>query len=100
MRRGTTPEYTFDIGLDTSFLKVVRVLYSQNDNVVFVKTIEDCTLDGTTISVRLTQEDTFSLDSDLPVQIQIRVLTKGGQAHQTDVHTEDVAVCLDDEVMV
>lgn len=99
MIRGTTPTHTFKIPLDTSRIESVRVIYSQNDVVKIVKTGDSCTIGPDTITVKLTQEETLSLDSCLIVKIQIRVLTTSGDALVSKVVRVTVDECLENEVI-
>ena len=99
MIRGTTPTHNFRIPFETSALEEVRIIYSQNDEQILVKKTADCEMDGNTISVTLTQEDTFKFDCKKCVQVQVRVLTNGGQALASQIKHIDVEKCLDSEVM-
>ena len=99
MRPGTTPKHTFTLPFDTSLIKTVQVTYKQGDKIVLKKKTEACTLDGATISYRLTQEETFLFDQETTVRIQVRVLTHDGQAPASDVMYRSPQECLDDEVL-
>ena len=99
MIRGTTPTHTFDIPFDTSMVKEVKITYAQRDTVILEKKTGDCELNGNTISVTLTQEDTFKFDCKKPVEIQVRVLTSAGEALSTIPQVVGVCKCLDNEVL-
>ena len=99
MIRGTTPTHTFNIPFDTSMVKEVKILYAQDDVKLLEKKNGDCTLAGQSISVTLSQEDTFLFDSKKPVEIQIRVLTLGGDALASIPEKVGVSKCLDSEVL-
>lgn len=75
---GTTPLHEFELSIDTALLKEVKVIYSQNDAMIFCKRAKDCSFDGNFIRIKLTQEDTFLVDCRKMVQIQIRALTHSG----------------------
>lgn len=100
MIRGTTPTHTFNIPFDTNLLSEVRVIYAQSDKVLFTKNNDDCTMNGNSISVTLTQHDTFKFDASKEVQIQLRVLTAAGEVLSSGVEIVGIAKCLDDEVLV
>lgn len=100
MNRGTTPTHTFTIPFDTSLIKEVKIIYSQDDEQVFCKRTADCELSGTDIKTTLSQEETFMFDCKKLVQIQLRVLTNGGDSLITPIITRTVGKCLDDEVLV
>lgn len=99
MIRGTTPTHTFTIPFDVSSIKEVKIIYSQSDEQIICKRAEDCELSGTTIKTTLSQEDTFKFDCKKMVQIQVRVLTKAGQALSSLIQNVTVEKCLDDEVL-
>lgn len=100
MIRGTTPTHIFRLPFNTSLIDEVRIIYAQSDEQILVKETVDCNLDGNTISVTLTQEDTFKFDCKKCVQIQVRVLTAGGEALASKIKHIDVEKCLDNEVIV
>ena len=92
---GTTPLHEFELPIDTSLLKEVKVIYAQNDNEIFCKRAKDCNFDGNFIRIKLTQEETFLVDCSKMVQFQIRAITKSGDALETEVMTITAAKCLD-----
>lgn len=99
MIRGTTPTHIFTLPFDVSLVKAVMVIYAQKDQEVFTKGTNDCELEGNTISVRLTQEDTLKLKHKNNVQIQIKVLTEANDALVSDIVSVKCGQCLSDEVM-
>ena len=75
MRRGTTPRQTFIFSdIDITDAKDIEITYSQNDTIIFSKTLSDLTVDDNTVSFLLTQEETLALNNS-PVEIQVRLLT-------------------------
>ena len=99
MIRGTTPTHTFTIPFDASLIAKCRIIYAQDGVEIFCKNTEDCILVGQSIKTRLTQEETFSLDCKKCVEIQVRVLTKTGDALSSLVMKVGLDKCLDDEVL-
>lgn len=100
MRRGTTPTHTFDISpIEASVLSKVKITYAQGNTVVLVKRTEDCTLEGNTIKLTLTQEETLKFDHKKLVEVQVRVLTAGGDALASYIHNVTVGRLLDEEVL-
>lgn len=74
MRRGTTQTLTFNTGLDLSRVDLLDISFAQHDEVVVSKSLEDCTIDGQTIIVNLSEDDTLKFDSRKnPVQMQLRI---------------------------
>ena len=100
MFKGTTPTHTFEVDMDTSLIKTVKITYSQKDEEVLVKRTEDCALGDGTISTRLSQEDTFLFEGNTIVTIQLRILTTSGDALVAEPIMMSVGKCLDDEVLV
>ena len=78
---GTTPTHKFTLPIDTENVSLARVIYaSKSGSPLIVKDTDECKLEGNTISVRLTQEDTLALDNEKAVVVQLRVLLKDGTA--------------------
>ena len=97
MQKGTTPIHTFTLDIDTGTLKKARVIYAQSGKRVLVK--EDGVLSGNTITVKLTQNDTFLFDHKKKVEIQVRALMHNGDTYNSDIYEETVERCLDTEVI-
>jgi hypothetical protein len=85
MIRGTTPTHTFTLPFDTGLIKTILITYKQNNNIKLQKWTNECEFLGDTVSVKLSQEDTLQFEGNIPVQIQIRVLTFSGDATASDV---------------
>ena len=100
MRRGTTPTHTFTIPFDVANVSDALIVYAQNDLEILRKTAPHCHMDGNTISVELTQEETLKFNCHKKVQIQVRVLTTEGKALASNIITADVEKCLSNEVLV
>lgn len=99
IRRCSTPTHTFTLPFDTSDIKSLMVIYAQGGNEVFHKNKEDCNLDGNTLSLTLTQEETKAFNHKLDVQVQLRVLAYNGSSIVSDIETIAVKTVLNDEVM-
>ena len=100
MYRLTTPLHKFTLPFETEIIKELIISYGQNHAEVLSKRVAECMLEGETVSVRLTQEETKLFIPDVPVDIQIRILTKHGEALASakyKVRCEDV---LNDEVLL
>ena len=96
---GTTPTHTFNIPFGTSIISRVRVVYSQNDEVVLTKTEKDCSFEDNILRVTLTQGDTFKFNHKHPVEIQLRVLTASGSVLASVPKKIGVTKCLETEVI-
>lgn len=99
MIRGTTPTHIFNLPVETSFLKEVKITYAQGNDEVFTKTKEDCLCEEKAIKVSLTQEETLKFDHTKPVYIQVRVLTVSGDAMASQIEMVDVGKVLNEEVL-
>lgn len=97
MIRGSTPTHTFNCKLDADLFHKVRVLYSQDDVLVLKKEDEDCAINGQTVTVKLTQEDTLAFHAGW-VEVQLRVLTPTGDSIPSDIYKVHVDRLLEDEV--
>ena len=98
--RGTTPTHTFTLPVDESNVKRIRVIYSQGGEAVIKVDDGRVSVSGTTASVTLTQQETLSFQASKAVDIQLRVVTKGGDSLVSDPVRTFVGVCNDNEVLV
>lgn len=98
MVRGTTPTCYFNLPFDTSALKHIRVIFSQEKRCL-VKEGDDVERAGSVISVKLSQKETLSFVCSNFIDIQVRVLTNEGDALASDIIRDYVDSCLEDEVL-
>lgn len=99
MIRATTVTHKFTLPLEFSTqVKKLRVIYSQLNKNILVKTEKDVTSDWKTIYVPLTQEETKCF-APIETKVQIRVLTVNDEALATKEYTFIVEDILDDEVL-
>ena len=97
--RGTTPTHSFTLPMGASNVKRIRVIYSQGDKVILKIDDSRFSINGTTAKVTLTQKETLLFNSSQPVDIQLRIVTKGGDSLVSDLIRTPVGVLLDDEVL-
>ena len=100
MIRGTTPTHVFTLPFDTDLVKKVKVIYAQDDEIIVTKESAACECAGNVVTVKLTQEETLKFNCKKSVQIQMRILTKGGDALASEIKLVDVEKCLESEVLV
>lgn len=96
---GTTPTHKFRLTFDTSFLQAARVVYMQKKVEVLRKDTEAFTFEGDTLSVTLSQEETFLFDHTAPVVMQLRVKDTSGRVLKSEPMVKTVRECLDREVL-
>jgi hypothetical protein len=99
MRLGSTPKHEFTLPYDISLVKEFKVTYKQNGKIILEKYLNDFEVDDKTLSVTLTQEETFLFDENVNVELQGRVLTMGGEAIPSDIRIMTAEKCLDREVL-
>ena len=99
MMCGSTPTHTFTLPFNVDIIKNVRVVYSQGDEPLFVKEMDDCVLKDYIMSVKLTQEDTLSFDYKKLARIQVRVLTINDDSLVSTIKTITPGRCLEKEVI-
>ena len=101
MIRTTTPEHIFnfpDIDVQAE-AKDLLLTYKQNDKIVFEKHLNELDVDGHEVRCAFTQEDTKGFVPNVPVKVQIKILTHGGDALASNIYTFSVKDVLNDEVM-
>ena len=101
MRLGTTPIHQFIIPFEVSMIQEFKVTYSQRDKIILEKYLEDFQTDEdeNSLSITLTQEETFLFTSGIDVDVQARVLTIGNEALASDIYCISASRCLDSEVL-
>lgn len=99
MIKGTTPTHTFSIPVEADMVKEAMIIYAQDDNEVFRKETAECEMNGKTISVTLSQEETLMFNHARNVQIQIRLLTIEGAALASHIIVVSVGKVLCEEVI-
>ena len=99
MSVGTNPWYIYKLPFDTSEVAKARLLIKQRDGLKIKMTETDAVMEGNVIRFRLSQEDTFRLNAQLPAERQLRIKTKAGDLFKTKPVTYSLNRCLDMEVL-
>ncbi len=99
MIQGSTPLHTFVLPFNTDLIQAVRVTYEQKKKIVLSKETDEVAMEGNTIALRLSQEETLLFDSLVPARIQLHILTTGGDALPSKPKTLPVYVLLDKRVI-
>lgn len=99
MHRGSTPTHFFNVLIDTSRIKKIKIIYMQNDRDVLSKRTEDCTIEKGKITTSLTQEETFMFAPNKIATAIMRVLTHDDQCLISRPLRFSVEDCFDDEVL-
>lgn len=98
MKRGTTPTIVITVtGCDMGLFDRVYIAIQQNGNTI-VKKMEDVRIEGNTVTLTLTQEETLSLQTG-DVQIQMRARTGDGTAVASEIRTVPVDRILQEGVI-
>lgn len=101
MRRFTTPTHTFElIDFDVSLIERIKITYAQGGKVILEKRDSEISVKDSKAVIRLTQEDTAKFSMGKAVDVQVRILTKGGDAIASAPKTIPLLDVLDDEVLV
>ena len=95
--RGTTPIHSFTLPFKTSVLKQVTITYVQRNEVLVKKTLEDCSCDGNTISIILTQHETLRFEPGKIAKVQIKAVIED-RVLGSDIYNFMVEEILDSEV--
>lgn len=97
--RGTTPTHIFNLPIDTVLVDKIRIIYAQKDEILLTKEKADCKMEGNTVTVKLTQEETLQFNHNDSCQIQIRVLTTGGDSLASGIRRIEVDKLLEEGVI-
>ncbi len=86
IQRGSTPEHTFQVGIDLRAATKIYISYYQLGQVVVEKTKDELKeIEEDHIVVRLSQEDTLKFKDNSKVEMQIRALFDNGDAPVSDI---------------
>lgn len=96
---GTTPTHIFGLPFKTDIITKIKVTYAQGGSVVLEKGNKECVLEGDTVTVKLTQEDTFLFNCNKNIEVQMRILTMGGDVLASNIRIIGADKCLDSEVL-
>lgn len=97
--RGTTPTLEFELPFPVDQLAEAFVTISQRGAVVIDKPLVDCECSEKKLIVRLTQEETLTLQCDCMSEIQIRARTLQGEAIASNIMAVMTARILKDGVI-
>lgn len=102
MIQGTTPSLHFNLPFSATLIKSAEITLQYTDankSFLIVKTLEDCELGETSISARLTQEETLQLPAPAIARVQLRVITFDDIVLATDTHKISVKELLKKDVI-
>lgn len=85
MYRGSTPTVEITLDFDTALIEAIYITFRQCGEDLFEKTIDDCELDGNTVSFKLTQEETLGFNAKNCVYAQARIKLNDGTAMVEDI---------------
>ena len=104
MIQGTTPTLHYNLSFSSSLIKEAEITLQYNDslkNVLIVKTLEngECELGETSISTRLTQEETLKLPAPATARVQLRLVTTDNVVLATEPYIITVKELLKKDVI-
>lgn len=99
MFRGSTPTHVFNLPMPADDIKALRLTYVQGGKTILDKSETDVKMDGSTITLRLTQEETLAFGATAPVNIQLKVLLHSGAVLPSQIFRVHVAEILNEEVL-
>lgn len=94
--RGSTPTITYTLPFPAERLEEAYITIVQDKGMVIEKQLEDMTIDGNQISVKLTQKETLSLTSESGAAMQLRYRDINGDSFPTEPILFTVGMLLKD----
>lgn len=100
--RGTTPPFDITLPFDTALLSECRISFAQYSAskvkvIVVQKNIEDVALNGTMVSLKLTQEETLKFREKVDIELELKV--KVGADVFKDRYLLECEGCVCEEVL-
>jgi hypothetical protein len=100
MIRGTTPTVIYVFPFEVDNIEKFRMYFIQGKETILTKTEEDCTFDGTEVSVTLTEEETYQFSSKKRLESQARYLLSNGKVFGTKPKIIDVYETGEEAILV
>lgn len=97
--RGTTSLIECSLPFEVSNLSVGFITIVQRNKTVIEKELKDCDVDGKTINILLTQEETLSLDHTVDAEVQFTGKTKDNKRVTSDIEVESIGRILKEGVI-
>lgn len=82
--RGSTPIISYTLPFPAERLEEAYITIVQDEGMVIEKKLEEMTIDGNQISVKLTQKETLNLKSDSGGAVQFRYRDINGDSFPTE----------------
>lgn len=99
MKRATDFQFTITLDEGTANLTKFRMAFSQQGEVLLLKTESQLEINDTSVICNLTQEETKLFEANIDCAIQLRAKNTDGKVFATNEFYEAVEGVLDDEVM-
>lgn len=90
MIRGTTPTITYNFPFAASTISKFRMYFIQGNETILTKDESDCTFSGQSVSVTLTQEETYSFTAKKRLETKSRFMLFNGNVGGTKSKFLDV----------
>ena len=90
MIRGTTPTITYNFPFAVSGISKIRIYFLQGKDTILTKNETDCTKSGQSVSVTLTEEETYMFNAKKRVETKSRFLLSDGTVGGTKSKFIDV----------
>lgn len=97
--RGTTPQLTFTCNVSPKDFTICHIAFYQAGTVIFIKTLDDCTISDNDLILTLTELDTLKLIAGNKVKIQLRVGYADGTRDASNIIETTADKILEDGVL-
>lgn len=99
MRRATTHTFSFLLPREANYYSELLVTISQDEEQIINRRKNELRLEGTKVSITLTQEETLRFVAGVPAKIQIRAYANATDAPGSRIWTVPVFPSLNEEVL-
>lgn len=97
--RGTTPQLVFTCNVPPKDFTICHIAFYQSNNIIFIKTLKDCTIQDNDLILTLSEIDTLKLISGRNVEIQLRVGYADGTRDASNIIETTADRILEDGVL-
>lgn len=99
MVQGSTPTHVFELPIEGSKISKLRITYVQNCSIILEKSESEVSIQDASITVKLTQQETFRFLAGYTIYIQLKVLLVDGTVLVSQIIQSSIEQALNGEIL-
>lgn len=98
MIKGTNPILVIDFSIEVSKITKLRITFAQGKDIVLEKSLADCTVEGNTIKLQLSEQETLSFKPTI-LKVQAKLKLQDGSILYSKIKEIEVEEPLNEETL-